>query len=501
MSSKARAVLFVAILVSGLVVPGGVAAAGSDPVCISGSDSTNEDTALNGTVVGLCSDADSDPLTYAPVTGPSNGSLVLNPSGTFTYTPDANWNGSDSFTFKANDGDLDSAPVTFDITVDPVNDPPTCTPVSVTTPEDTQGSTSPDCADVDGDSLTYAVNGATHGTPSVVGGMIVYEPAAGYNGSDSFDYGARDPSNKFSGWTAVSVTVTGVNDPPTCQPEPASGPEDVAIHGTVSCTDPDGDPLTYSKVADPDQWQRGLQRRELHLHAGRELPRLGHLHVQGERRQPRLAHRHGHDHGDLGQRRADLLPRLEFGSRGHRDHRERELQRHRRRPADLRRRPRRRPRERGLRRQWSELHVHPGRELPGGRHLHLPGLRRRGELQPATVTITVNAVNDPPVCAADTASGNEDQAIHGTVSCTDPDGDPLTYSKVADPSHGSVVFSGANYTYTPDANYHGSDSFTFRANDGLAVSNLATATITVTSVNDAPVAVAESYSVAEDGGP
>ena len=66
------------------------------------------------------------------------------------------------------------------------------------------------------------------------------------------------------------------------------------------------------------------------------------------------------------------------------------------------------------------------------------------------------------------------------------------------PAHGTLSGTAPNVTYTPTANYNGADSFTFKANDGLLDSAPATVTITVTAVNDAPVATAQSVTTAED---
>ena len=85
------------------------------------------------------------------------------------------------------------------------------------------------------------------------------------------------------------------------------------------------------------------------------------------------------------------------------------------------------------------------------------------------------------------------------LPATDVDGDPLTYSIVEQPAHGALSGSGASRTYTPAPNYNGPDSFTFKANDGTADSNTATVSLTVLPVNDAPVAVNDAASVAEDG--
>ena len=73
---------------------------------------------------------------------------------------------------------------------------------------------------------------------------------------------------------------------------------------------------------------------------------------------------------------------------------------------------------------------------------------------------------------------------------TDVDGDTLTaVAASAGPAHGTLTLNAdGSFTYTPAANYNGTDSFTYKANDGTADSNVATVTITVDAVNDAPVA-------------
>lgn len=107
----------------------------------------------------------------------------------------------------------------------------------------------------------------------------------------------------------------------------------------------------------------------------------------------------------------------------------------------------------------------------------------------ATASITVTAVNDAPVAGTFTGSGLEDHAIIGQVSGTDIEGSTLTYSIVTNGAHGAVSLDAKTgaYTYTPNANYNGTDTFTYKANDGTVDSASETVTLTVTSVNDAPL--------------
>src|SRR5204863_412426 len=122
----------------------------------------------------------------------------------------------------------------------------------------------------------------------------------------------------------------------------------------------------------------------------------------------------------------------------------------------------------------------------------------------ATVTITVAAINDAPVAVNDSYNTTEDTPL--TIAApgvlgndTDEDGDTLTSIVVSQPTHGAVTLNtNGSFTYTPALNYNGSDSFTYKANDGTADSNVATVTLSVAAVNDAPVAGNDSYNATED---
>ena len=106
---------------------------------------------------------------------------------------------------------------------------------------------------------------------------------------------------------------------------------------------------------------------------------------------------------------------------------------------------------------------------------------------PATVDISITAVNDAPTISAQSASGNEDEAQEITLAGNDVDGDALTYVLATNSSNGASTLSGNVVTYTPNTNYNGSDSFTFIVSDAEYTSSAATVSITVASVNDLPV--------------
>src|SRR6185436_12843752 len=82
----------------------------------------------------------------------------------------------------------------------------------------------------------------------------------------------------------------------------------------------------------------------------------------------------------------------------------------------------------------------------------------------------------------------------------DLDGDSLTATVAAPVAHGSLTLNAdGSFTYTPASNYFGADSFTYRANDGVVNSGLATVSLTITNLNRAPVAADDSYTMAKNG--
>src|SRR5205823_2381296 len=90
-----------------------------------------------------------------------------------------------------------------------------------------------------------------------------------------------------------------------------------------------------------------------------------------------------------------------------------------------------------------------------------------------------------------------DKTLNGAVLASDADADTLTYSRVADVSHGTLTLnSNGSFAYTPTAGYSGTDSFTYRVSDGLLSSNIATVTIAVTE--SAPVAGNATVSVSRN---
>jgi hypothetical protein len=138
----------------------------------------------------------------------------------------------------------------------------------------------------------------------------------------------------------------------------------------------------------------------------------------------------------------------------------------------------------------------PTANFSGVDHLTFRANNGQVDSNVATITITVQPVNDAPVVDDQTLVTNEDTPLTITLSATDLDSQTLAYSLVTTPTNGALTGSPPTLTYTPTVNFSGVDHFTFKANDGLADSNVATVTVTVQPVNDAPVAADQAVTAA-----
>ncbi len=152
--------------------------------------STPEDTSQGILLTG--SDPDGDTITFTVVTNPAHGMLAgIAPN--LVYAPTLDYNGSDSFKFKVNDGIIDSPLATVHINMSPVNDAPAANPQSVTTLQSVPLVITLSGSDVEGDNLTYTISSPPgHGTLSGTGPDLVYTPQSGYKGTDSFYFIASD---------------------------------------------------------------------------------------------------------------------------------------------------------------------------------------------------------------------------------------------------------------------------------------------------------------------
>jgi len=223
------------------------------PLANNMSVSTDENRIKQLDITLDVTDVDGDNLTYSIVSDVSDGSTSIN-GDVVTYIPNQDWNGTDTFTFKANDGTVDSNIGNVTIGVNAVNDAPAVNDITLSTNEDI--SVLPvqfDGNDIDGDSITYSiVTSPSNGVLSTINGNLVgYAPTPNWNGTDTFTYKAND-GTLDSNIGAVTITVAAINDAPTVM---NITDIQVSINTSVDITllgsDVDGDDLTYSIVDNP----------------------------------------------------------------------------------------------------------------------------------------------------------------------------------------------------------------------------------------------------------
>jgi VCBS repeat-containing protein len=244
----------------------GASASNNAPVSVDDVYSVVQDTPLNISAPGVLSndtDADGDPLTAILDSGTTNGNVTLNTNGSFMYTPNAGFIGTDSFTYKVNDGIIDSNTATVTITINPVNDAPVAVDDAYSVNENTTlnivapGVLNND-TDADGDMLTSSlVTDTTSGTVTLNSdGSFVYMPTFGATGTDSFTYKVNDGTADSN---VATVTITLIANAPNVKPvavndfATTSQNTSVDIDVLANDTDSDGtiDPTTVQIKVQP----------------------------------------------------------------------------------------------------------------------------------------------------------------------------------------------------------------------------------------------------------
>src|SRR5512145_498362 len=186
-------------------------------------------------------------LTYTVLTLPAHGTLTGSKPN-LHYSPDMNYVGTDSFTFKANDGTTDSNTATVSITVQgPANDPPVANNQAITVNKNTQQTITLTATDSNNDSLTYTVlTLPAHGTLTGSKPNLHYSPDMNYVGTDSFTFKANDGTTD-SNTATVSITVQGpANDPPVANNQAITVNKNTQQTITLTATDSNNDSLTYT---------------------------------------------------------------------------------------------------------------------------------------------------------------------------------------------------------------------------------------------------------------
>ena len=346
------------------------------------------------------SDVDGSVLTYSIVSMPDKGSVQVNPvTGQYLYIPDLDVTGTDSFTFKVNNGFLDSNIATVSVNIHTINNTPVSNDGILNTNEDNAADGILIATDSDGDALNYSlITNGTKGTAVItntITGVYTYTPNANAFGTDSFTFKANDGLAN-SNIATISVNIAALNDAPVANNGSLNTSEDSAANGTLSANDVDGNALSYSIVTNGGKGTVAITNAATGTYT-----------------------------------------------------------------------------------------YTPNLNATGSDSFTFKVFDGLVNSNTATITVNIAALNDAPVANNGNLNTSEDSAANGTLSANDVDGNALSYSIVTNGGKGTVAITNAatgTYTYTPNLNATGSDSFTFKANDGLVNSNTATITVNIAAV-------------------
>ncbi|MDG3026118.1 tandem-95 repeat protein [Vibrio parahaemolyticus] len=446
--------------------------------------------------------------------GPKNGTVIVNNDGTVTYTPDDNYVGKDTFTYVVTSGGV-SESTTVEVNVTPVNDAPVAKDDIATTQEDTAVTIDvlPNDTDADGDKLSIesASVPKEQGTVEVVDGKLVFTPAENFNGDAEITYTVTDGA--LTDQAKVTVTVNPVDDAPTIKvdavesiTEDAVSTDTVVATLEVADTDTPEDQLTVSLENNSNGYfvlvgdevkltQAGvdavnndeLNLKDLTISASvsdgvnptasdsdslivnrvNDAPTVENAIADQE-----LSEDFATYTIDLNDAFKDSDSALNFSVSGNSNV-----------LVSI---------ENGI------ATISPTADWNGSETLTFTATDPSGESISQTVNFTVAPVAD---IVADKATVVEDTSTVIKVLGNDTfegDGKVVSLDTNNGPANGTVsVNPDGSVTYTPNDNYHGTDSFTYIVTSG-GVSESTTVSVDVTPVNDAPVAKGDTAITDED---
>ena len=477
-----------------------VASVNDAPVASNGSLSASADKPVSGTL--SASDVDGDALTYSLTGTGSKGKAVLDDahSGAFTYTPDADAKGTDTLTFIANDGTVNSNTATVTLGIETIGGG------DVTLSWDDPDN---DAAVVAGYNLYYWQDGtpsskidvglqSSYTVTGLVAGETYFFAVAAYD----------QKGNESSLSTPISVTVGASNQPPVASNGTLTVSENTVGSGKLSGSDADSDALTYRLVTAAHLGVAALTDASSGAYTYTPTPNVTGTDTftftvsdgqstSGEAtvtvtvtimpvNQPPVALNGTLSTSEDTPAKGILLANNDADGGALTYH----LLSH------------------------GSLGTASLTNAGTGAYTYTPNLNANGtdtltftasdgvyESNVATVTVTILEVNDNPVAANDSGSTNEDAGVTLAVlgNDSDPDGDAVTISSITQGANGrSVLKSGGAITYTPNTNFHGNDSFSYTISDGKGGHATGGVAVTVASVNDAPVASNGSLSASAD---
>ena len=214
------------------------------------SITTNEDIPTTFTMTGT--DPEGAALTFSISTLPQNG-VVTSSGAAGTYTPNENFNGTDTFAYIASDGALSSTAGLVSVTVTAVDDDPNTMNVSAVTDEDNAVEITLEAEEFDGDTISFNIkDNPTSGTVSISGDKVTYTPNENYYGADSFTFEAVDTTaKKVLNTATASLTINPINDAPTATDVEADAFDNQSIDIDLPIEDIDEDNLSIQIIDNP----------------------------------------------------------------------------------------------------------------------------------------------------------------------------------------------------------------------------------------------------------
>ncbi len=480
------------------------------PVAVNDSVTTAEDMGIAINVLANDSDPDGDTLTIGTVGMPRFGTVSVPNGGSVTYTPAADFVGTDTFWYEACDEAVCSVAVVT-VTVAPANDGPTAFDDVISTVTNTSSTLDPTANDIDpdGDDLTVILVGTPANGTAVINqnGTVTYTPNSGYVGSDTFYYLVTDPSGLTSTATIRVVVQAGPNRAPDAVNDTyqVSDTTSTPLNVLVNDTDPDGDTVVVVDVVQPahgtvtvapdgrlvftpdggyngpdsftytiDDGKGGRDTATVTLQVGTPVTNRGPF--------------AGDDTAFTPEDNAVLIV---VGAND----------------TD--------PDGDELTVVFADQPRNGRVELqPDGSVLYIPNPNYNGldlftyracdpsnECFLATVTVTVTPVNDPPSAADDVATSPVNTPVNVRVLANDvdPDDTALFVSIVEEPLFGSVeVLADGRVRYTPDATFRGDDFFLYEVCDEENACDTAEVIVTVGGANQQPEVTDDTAETDED---
>ncbi|MDQ2042392.1 Ig-like domain-containing protein [Pseudoalteromonas sp. 20-92] len=472
-----------------------VAPVNDKPIAVAQSQSLDEDGSILLTLVAT--DIDQDTLSYRIVNTPSKGTLVQQSNDSWLYTTNENINGTDSFTFVANDGEIDSDEVTVSLIINAINDAPTVAGQVLSTNEDTALTVTLSGNDIEEQSLSYrVVTEPANGSTTLTGNILIYTPNSNFNGSDSVSIVAND-GELDSEFARISISVDSVNDAPLISGIPAASVnEDSEYLFIPIASDTDNDTLTFS-INNKPSWasfnsETGkLSGTPLNAQVGSYsniVISVNDATVTQSLAPFNITVINTNDAPTItGTPTAQVNEEESYSFTPSAQDMDGDAL-----TFSISNKP-----------SWASFNSATG-QLSGtpvrenaGQFTNIVIAVTDGQLEarlPA-FTVTVNNTNKAPVSQSMMLDVLEDASITFAPDVSDLDDDILTLTAISQPQFGTLSKQGNVFTYSPNANYFGIDSFTYIVSDGTEQSAIATVSLNVISVNDRPVANPDVFSL------